>query len=103
MLAMRLAAPGRNDPCPCGSERKFKHCCLPARTAEDSARLRLRAAEGRVVGGRLQFIAETWGEPLVMHAWEEFWNYEDVPEDLATTPEFEPWMFPLPSVDRHLS
>jgi len=20
---------GRNDPCPCGSGRKFKHCCLP--------------------------------------------------------------------------
>jgi len=21
------AAPGRNDPCPCGSGRKFKKCC----------------------------------------------------------------------------
>ena len=21
--------PGRNDPCPCGSGKKFKHCCLP--------------------------------------------------------------------------
>ncbi len=21
--------PGRNDPCPCGSGRKYKHCCLP--------------------------------------------------------------------------
>ncbi len=21
-------APGRNDPCPCGSGRKYKHCCL---------------------------------------------------------------------------
>lgn len=20
--------PGRNDPCPCGSGRKYKHCCL---------------------------------------------------------------------------
>jgi tetratricopeptide (TPR) repeat protein len=24
------AAPGRNDPCPCGSGRKYKHCCLRA-------------------------------------------------------------------------
>jgi len=23
------AAPGRNDPCPCGSGRKYKKCCLP--------------------------------------------------------------------------
>jgi hypothetical protein len=21
---------GRNDPCPCGSDRKYKKCCLPA-------------------------------------------------------------------------
>ena len=20
--------PGRNDPCPCGSGKKFKHCCI---------------------------------------------------------------------------
>ena len=25
----RRAKPGRNDPCPCGSGRKFKKCCLP--------------------------------------------------------------------------
>jgi len=25
--AVAAAAPGRNDPCPCGSGRKFKHCC----------------------------------------------------------------------------
>jgi uncharacterized protein len=25
-LQSRLAQAGRNDPCPCGSGRKFKHC-----------------------------------------------------------------------------
>lgn len=25
--------PGRNDPCPCGSGRKYKNCCLGSRTA----------------------------------------------------------------------
>lgn len=24
---MQLPTPGRNDPCPCGSGRKYKHCC----------------------------------------------------------------------------
>ena len=24
-----LADPGRNDPCPCGSGRKYKKCCEP--------------------------------------------------------------------------
>ncbi len=26
----------RNDPCPCGSGRKYKHCCLASRTGESS-------------------------------------------------------------------
>ena len=26
--------PGRNDPCPCGSGRKYKKCCLPREEAE---------------------------------------------------------------------
>ncbi|HET6454169.1 MAG TPA: SEC-C metal-binding domain-containing protein, partial [Armatimonadota bacterium] len=25
---MANADPGRNDPCPCGSGKKFRHCCL---------------------------------------------------------------------------
>jgi len=38
--------PGRNDPCPCGSGRKYKKCCLPrggeiqALTSEQAAELR---------------------------------------------------------------
>ena len=91
---MAAAAPGRNDPCLCGSGRKFKHCCLPARNAEDAARLHLRTAEGRVVDGLLRVIDATWGEPLIVHAWEDFWVYDDVPEDMVTTPEFEPMFVP---------
>ena len=25
---MKTPGTGRNDPCPCGSGKKFKHCCL---------------------------------------------------------------------------
>jgi hypothetical protein len=28
-----MAKIGRNQPCPCGSGRKYKHCCLPAHQA----------------------------------------------------------------------
>jgi uncharacterized protein len=27
LAAIRARAPGRNAPCPCGSGRKYKHCC----------------------------------------------------------------------------
>jgi tetratricopeptide (TPR) repeat protein len=35
-----MAKPGRNDPCPCGSGKKYKKCCLMKDEAEDQARLR---------------------------------------------------------------
>lgn len=89
-------AVGRNDPCLCGSGRKFKHCCLARETAEDSARLRLRGAEGRMVDTLMKFTLDTWGERLLLHAWEDFWVYDDVPEDMTSTPEFDtmfiPWL-----------
>jgi tetratricopeptide (TPR) repeat protein len=34
-----MAMPGRNDPCPCGSGKKYKRCCLDKDKAEQSARL----------------------------------------------------------------
>ncbi len=43
--------PGRNDPCPCGSGKKYKHCCLPYEGRESVALPR-----GRVVLGSM-FIA----------------------------------------------
>jgi len=86
--------PGRNESCPCGSGRKFKHCCLAARTDEDRLRLRVRAMEGRVVDTLIAFTAHAWDEALVVHAWESFWNYEDAPKELTTAPEFEPMFLP---------
>jgi hypothetical protein len=28
MSSQTIGRPGRNEPCPCGSGRKYKHCCL---------------------------------------------------------------------------
>jgi predicted O-linked N-acetylglucosamine transferase (SPINDLY family) len=41
---------GRNDPCPCGSGRKYKHCCF----AQDRARGANARAEGEAVRDALQ-------------------------------------------------
>ena len=34
--------PGRNDPCPCGRGRKYKHCCLAKAAAVDPGELAWR-------------------------------------------------------------
>ena len=37
MTAPTSAHPGRNEPCHCGSGRKYKHCCLEKDEAQASA------------------------------------------------------------------
>jgi tetratricopeptide (TPR) repeat protein len=45
-----MSKPGRNDPCPCGSGKKYKKCCLPrdeaARRQEEAARPRVKTEDG---------------------------------------------------------
>lgn len=71
------AAPGRNDPCPCGSGKKYKHCCLEvtATANESDADLiwrRLRRTLEGLPGKMLRFTAETYGKQAFDEAWAEF-------------------------------
>src|SRR5438874_1606661 len=63
-----MTTPGRNDPCPCRSGKKFKHCCLRARDAalETPGTLawrRLRRAVDDFAMGKtlLEFVVTTYG------------------------------------------
>lgn len=68
-----MMSTGRNDPCPCGSGRKYKQCCQ-ARDAEEARRA---DEKGRPFRGRLTraqrdeaAAAETWAAdaiPLMVH------------------------------------
>jgi len=52
--------PGRKDPCPCGSGRKYKNCCWAEHTAHrhDFGRRRLRALEGELVPALYRYAVE---------------------------------------------
>jgi hypothetical protein len=56
--------------------------------------VRLRGAEARVVETLLGVALRTWGGTLVEHAWEDFWLYDDVPDDMPSSPEFETMFVP---------
>ena len=45
MTAQASAQPGRNEPCHCGSGRKYKHCCLTKDETEASEARAKAAAE----------------------------------------------------------
>ena len=57
--------PGRNDPCPCGSGRKYKRCCLPIDQAAGRERARQQALFDDEVSGDLAFDGDGDGKEFL--------------------------------------
>jgi tetratricopeptide (TPR) repeat protein len=65
---------GRNDPCPCGSGKKYKHCCLRKQTApvrhlspeEAFIPMRLQIAMDHFANGRLSQAALVFQQILLI-------------------------------------
>lgn len=91
----------RNEPCPCGSGRKYKHCCMqsnvrPFPTADprmaDPDWVRMRRTEGNLTVAVLEFGAEKLGRDLLTVASEEFEIPDWFPLDQAQLESFFiPW------------
>jgi|GEM_PF-1018683 len=95
-----MSMPGRNDPCPCGSGKKFKKChgALASPTG-DTVYDRLRRLEGEATYRVLKFARERYGESCMEAAWDQFYDgrggpySEDDPEYLYFCRWFEyDWM-----------
>jgi hypothetical protein len=81
---------GRNDPCPCGSGKKYKHCCLNAGSVQadppvDLTWRRLRELLDGYPTKMLRFITEAYGPLAVHEAWNEF-MCESLPQVLTHLP-----------------
>ena len=87
-------SPGRNDACPCGSGRKFKHCCLGKADAVDLGRVRLRRAEGRIVDEVFPFALKQFGKDFFHRAWEDFHVGNPPDGNVDESPEFEQMFIP---------
>jgi hypothetical protein len=84
-----MSSAGRNDPCPCGSGRKFKHCCLSARDAAQGVRRRMREAEERLIPLLWQIALETWRQDGVHEAYDRFFTDTPCPDDIMAHREHE--------------
>ena len=90
--------PGRNDPCPCGSGKKYKHCHMQADEAprpEDLTWRRLHRAIDGLAGQLLNVAMRHFGPEGIHEAWQEFnlWP-EGEPEfdpEAADVTIFLPW------------
>lgn len=76
---------GRNDPCFCGSNKKFKQCCgLHGRIiVSDNEWQKLRETEGKLIKDMLFPWVRREAPDLLLYAWDEFWFGEKTwPEHL---------------------
>jgi hypothetical protein len=65
---------GRNAPCPCGSGKKYKHCCLRSETATRSEALGRDRAWDTMMDKLLDFSRETRFRGDLESAFDLFWN-----------------------------
>ena len=88
---------GRNDPCPCGSGKKYKKCCLLAETAavetpEEFLRRRIRAVKSNLTEDLLRFVNNQFKPGLMQEAWEDFTGGSELWDDESPhMAVFMPW------------
>ena len=76
---------GRNDPCPCGSGKKYKHCCLPGYAPSiDRLWARQHEESNRLTQEMARFADRKFGE-RIYQAWQDF-NMNDAPPSLEESP-----------------
>lgn len=90
--------PGRNDPCPCGSGKKYKQCCLKTEQVQpedDFLWRRIRRAIEGSPAQLLSFGSGHFGQEALLEAWDEFMPFDDEPftPDTPHMPIFMPWFF----------
>jgi len=89
--------PGRNDPCPCGSEKKYKKCCYLTQinAPSDLCWQRVQKTHSGLIPKILDVIYEHYGPSAIHEAWEEFHLYDDseFEENKPIVQIFMPWFF----------
>jgi hypothetical protein len=85
---------GRNDPCPCGSGRKYKRCCLDRHefAPPSSPWQEQREASDRLTAELIRFWKAEFADDL-LDAWKDF-NQQDFPQSLEKFPGEEQIFMP---------
>jgi len=73
VMALHTSAKiGRNEPCPCGSGKKYKHCCLPGYAPSiDHVWARQHEESDRLTREITRFALRKFGD-RIYEAWQDF-------------------------------
>ena len=69
-----MAKVGRNDPCPCGSGKKYKHCCLKREQKTRGTTLQLERAQATLYNRLLTFSRDRQGTTDFTSAFDLYWD-----------------------------
>ena len=92
---------GRNEPCPCGSGKKYKKCCLNSNVTApvELHYRRLSAVHDKLVERLMRYAEKTFGKDVLPCALHEFWIWPDEDDDAPDSesmdrhmPLFMPWL-----------
>jgi len=78
-----MTNPGRNDPCPCGSGKKYKTCCLASTESTEFRYRRLRQIHAEVIPRLTDFVLDNFDREFFEEAWQDF-------NDQQATQPFDP-------------
>ena len=78
---------GRNDPCPCGSGKKYKQCHLPIEEAAAAEQLRLRRSVDTLMPKIIMAAQAQVG--AIPAAFERFWEGKYTPAQLEDLDDLE--------------
>ncbi len=78
---------GRNDPCPCGSGKKYKQCHLPIEEAAAAEQLRLRRSVDILLPKIINAAQAQVG--AIPAAFDRFWDSKYTPEQLEELDDLE--------------
>ena len=90
---------GRNDPCPCGSGKHYKRCCLqvsqfkpPTSVVDDIDWIKIRRTEGELVTEILDFAVKKYGKHVLEEGVDAFYLFGEFDADEADFENFfSPW------------
>jgi len=69
-----MAKPRRNDPCPCGSGKKYKNCCMRQDRVSESRELHLVPDEAILLNSLYEYAQSQRFLSDVMQAFDVFWG-----------------------------
>ena len=88
-----MAKVGRNAPCPCGSGKKYKHCCLRREHADQHQRITVQRLDQELIDQVLEFATAEGFYVDSSSAAQLYWDTKYAPRLVHLLPPYERLLF----------